>query len=337
MKAACLGSWLVASLLLLGFAQDAAGQNAPRGNFQLPSDPAAWVNTNGPISLQTLAGKGVVLYFYEEGCPRCRDRWPGILAIAKKYEGKPVFFMAVNSGNSRTEVEQYARDVSLTWPIIVDSTREFEKQSGIGEISLQNIYQAGIITSEGTFRRASASDLEGAAEAALAGAKWEVDPAGIPVTLQAAWTAIEFGNPSGAAAAVKKGLTSPKADVKAAATRLNDAVQAKIKSLVDAAKNAETTGNKWMAYKSYQAAIDQYGGYDLPPEVRANQKTLGEDEAVKKQVLAQKGLESAAKLLRSPAASVRRGAITKLKKLAEDYPDTDAAAEAQKLVAQLGG
>jgi thiol-disulfide isomerase/thioredoxin len=327
---------VVSLLVLCALAANAAGQNAPRGELQLPSDPAAWVNT-GPISLQSLAGKGVVLWFYEEGCPRCRAKWPEMYTLAKQYQGKPVFFMAVNSGNSRGEVEQYARDVGLTWPVIVDTNREFEKMCGIGEISLQNIYQAGYITADGKFQQGRWSDLAGTADNALSGAKWEVDPAGIPVTLQAAWTAIEFGNPSGAAAAVKKGLTSPKADVKAAATRLNDAVQAKIKSLVDAAKNAENTGNKWVAYKSYQAVIDQFGGYDLPPEVRTTQKTLGEDEAVKKQVLAQKGLESAVKLLRSPAASVRRGAITKLKKLAEDYPDTDAAAEAQKVVAQVGG
>ena len=325
---------LLAPVLLVWLGHDSPlwGQS----EFKLPEDPAAWVNS-GPISMQTLASKGAVLWFYEEDCPRCRGKWPEMFALAKQYEGKPLVFIAVNSGNSRAEVEQYAGDVGLRWPTLVDQAREFEKQCGIGEISLQNIYQAGIITADGQFRRASASNLAGAADSALAGAKWHVDPAGIPAALQAAWLAIEFGNPAGGAAAVKKGLTANKADIKDAATRLHAAVQEQIKSLVDAAKQADSEGNKWAAYRQYQTAIDVYGSYDLPAELRAAQRQLGEDEAVKKQILAQKALELAAKSLRSPAASTRRGALIKLKKLVEDFPSTDAAAEAQKLIAQAGG
>jgi thiol-disulfide isomerase/thioredoxin len=287
--------------------------------------------------LQALAGKGAVLYFYEEDCPRCRGRWPAVLAVAQKYEGKPVIFLAVNSGNSRQAVEQYTREVRLPWPTIVDTSRELERQAGVGELSLQNIYQAGVITSEGKFRRADASNLEGAADAALAGAKWLVDPVGIPLPLRSAWLAIEFGNPAAAAVTVKKGLASSKADIKEGAGKLNAAVQAMFGSLVDAAKQAEAAGNKWAAYKSYQTAVEKYGGYDLPPEVRTTQKQLLDDEGVKKQLLAQKGLEAAVRSLRSPSSSARRGAVTRLKKLVEDFGETDAAAEAHKLIAQVGG
>ncbi|MDX1947001.1 MAG: TlpA disulfide reductase family protein [Pirellulaceae bacterium] len=332
MKTAC-AVWLVPMLVAgLGSLSPLWGQ----GEFKLPEDPAAWVNS-GPISLKTLAGKGAVLWFYEEGCPRCRDKWPEMYALAKQYEGKPVLFIAVNSGNPRGAVEQYAGDVGLRWPTIVDPTRDFERQCGIGEISLQNIYQAGIITHDGKFRRASWDDLPGAADNALSGAKWNVDPTGIPAALQGAWLAIEFGNPAGGAAAVKKGLTSTKADIKEGATRLNAAVQEKIQLLVDAAKLAEKSGDKWTAYKQYQTAAVQYAGYDLPADVKTAQKQLGEDEAVKNQLLAQKALELAAKSLRGPSASGRRSAIAKLKKLIEDYPGTDAATEAAKLVEQAGG
>ena len=59
---------LLASVVLLVIAADARGQAAPLGQLQLPTDPAAWINAD-PISLQVLAGKGVGLWFYEEGCP----------------------------------------------------------------------------------------------------------------------------------------------------------------------------------------------------------------------------------------------------------------------------
>ena len=327
---------LLASVVLLVIAADARGQAAPLGQLQLPTDPAAWINAD-PISLQVLAGKGVVLWFYEEGCPRSRAKWPELLEVAKKYRGKPVVFIAVNSGNSRGDVERYARDVGLTWPVIVDTNRDFERMCGVGEINMQNIYQPAIITHDGKVGRGRWDDVPGTADTALSGAQWEVDPTGIPAALEGAWLAIEFGNPAGAAMAVKKGLASSNVDVKAAATRLNDAVQAKIKVLVDAAKNADQEGDKWAAYKSCKTLLDRYGGYDVPPELRTMQKQLGEDDVVKKQVLARKVLDSAARPLLSPEVSVRRGAITKLKKLAADYPDTDAAAEAHKLIAEFGG
>src|SRR5439155_15687378 len=91
------------------------------GKFQLPADPTQWVNS-GPVSLDLLKGKAAVLWFYEESCPTCREKWPPLLAMAKKYEGQPVMFIGVNSGNPRPVVEQYARGVGCNWPIIVDAT-----------------------------------------------------------------------------------------------------------------------------------------------------------------------------------------------------------------------
>src|SRR5690349_3653751 len=43
----------------------------------LPRDPAAWLNSP-PLSVEALKGKGVVLWFFEEQCPRCRAKWPGM-------------------------------------------------------------------------------------------------------------------------------------------------------------------------------------------------------------------------------------------------------------------
>ena len=46
-----------------------------RGTVQFP---ATWVNSD-PISLESLRGKAVFLYFFEETCPKCRDRWPSLI------------------------------------------------------------------------------------------------------------------------------------------------------------------------------------------------------------------------------------------------------------------
>jgi thiol-disulfide isomerase/thioredoxin len=314
----------------------AVAASAEGEGFQLPAGPAKWVNS-GPISLATLQGKGAVLWFYEEGCPRCREKWPSMLELAKKYEGQPVMFIGVNSGNSRADVEHYAKAVGCKWPIIVDDTREFERQCGFeNPISLQNIHQAGYIDPQGRFHMGSWSDLDRTVESALKGAEWKIDPVGIPAPLKSAWLAVEFGNPATAATNVKKGLASPKADLKEAATKLNEAVQAEIAKLVAAADQSAAAGNKWQAYQTYQGLAAQYGGYDIPDEAKAAAKELAADPDVKRQFLAQKAFDTAMKMgasARTPTA--RKSAVNKMKSVVENFDGTDAAKEAQKILQQL--
>jgi thiol-disulfide isomerase/thioredoxin len=314
--------------------EPATSQDESSGEFRLPTDPTMWLNSM-PLSSEALAGKGAVLWFYEEGCPRCRERWPALLQTAKKFEGQPVVFIAINSGNERADVAHYAREVGCNWPIIVDESRQFEKAAGLdNEVSLQNIYQCRVLTADGRLVGGNPGNMDQTAETALAGAEWRVDPAGIPAALRSAWVSIELGNPGPAAAAIKKGLSSPKADLKAGATKLNEAVQSDIQKLVDEAKQADASGNKWQAYKSYQTAATKYAGYTLPPEVPTALKELPLDEGVKKEILAQKNLETAIKLARSSSAGTRRSAIQRIKKISEDFAGTEAAEQAQKLLSQ---
>ena len=114
----------------------------------LPGDAASWINSP-PLSAETLKGKGVFLWFYEEQCPNCRAKWPGLYDLAKKYEHDPIVFIAVNSGNSRGAIEQYAKSVDLAWPTIVDTARQTERRWFDKRISLENIHQVGLILPSG--------------------------------------------------------------------------------------------------------------------------------------------------------------------------------------------
>jgi len=86
---------VLTSLLVAGTAGSAAAQESPGGEFRLPDQPAAWVNST-PISLSALKGKAAVLWFYDEQCPNCKKKWPALQAEAKKYDGKAILFIAVN-------------------------------------------------------------------------------------------------------------------------------------------------------------------------------------------------------------------------------------------------
>lgn len=324
---------LAALVSSVAAAQETGGK-AP--NVPFPAQATSWVGSP-PLSASMLEGKAALLWFYEEGCPSCRAKWPPMLASAKKFEGKPIVFIAVNSGNSRNEVEGYLRDVGCNWPTIVDEDRSFEKAVGVPEVSLQNIYQMRLILADGRVMVGNSGDFEGMANKALEGAKWKVDPADIPLALKPAWQGIEMGSYASAAALVKKSLTSPKADVKAAAEKLNDAVKDRIEGLMTAAKKAEEAGQKWPAYKSYSSIAADFKGYDIPADVAAKVKELSGDTAVKTELAAFKTLEGAKKSLGATSAVARKRGVNQLEKLVADQGTTEAAQEAKSILTHVGG
>ncbi|MCA8985735.1 MAG: TlpA disulfide reductase family protein [Planctomycetaceae bacterium] len=308
----------------ISFPATALGQGT---GFTLPTHESSWLNSP-PISSEALRGKAAFLWFYEEGCPRCRDKWPELFALANKYQGEPIVFIAVNSGTPRASVQQYAREVRLNWPIIVDGNREFERLADVGELSLQNVMQVGYITGNGRFQRASYSEPEQAVRNALKGAAWKVPPDEIPASLRSAWLAIEFGNYAAAGPQVKRNLNSPKPDIRDAASKLNEAVLKLAEPLLDTARKALADQNHWQAYHAFQQVAATYAGFDLPEDVAENLKTLATNDRVKRELAALKALALIEKSLASNPNALK-GNLVRLRKLIEAYPDTAAAEQAQ--------
>jgi len=302
------------------FAFSASTARAADDKFQLPTAPSAWINST-PITTDMLAGKAAFLWYFEEGCPRCRGRWPEMIAAAKKFEGKPIVFIAVNSGSERAAVQQYVREVALPWPVIVDTDRSFEKKSDVGEISLQNIYQGKLLMPDGQLARAS-FDIEESVPAALATAKWRVDPAEVPTALKPAWLQIEFGNFAAAAPLVKKSVNASMPEVKAAAEKLLAAVKTELDKEGEAAKASLAAGNKWDAFKAYSFFTARFKGYDLPADATTTLKELAAEEAVRNQLAALKLWDSAQRQTGSATTAT-------LKRILNQYPDTEAAGLAQ--------
>ncbi len=241
------GAAVLAAVTLCGLS--AAGQDLETEKPAKALEfPATWVNSD-PISLESLRGKAVFLYFFEETCPKCRDRWPSLMDKAREYADEPILFVAVNSGSPKQTVEAYARSVNLTWPVIVDQDRSFEDRAEIVEISLQNVMQVAFVTASGELRHGQWADIDGTIDQALAGAKWNVDPDGIPDDLMPAWRSLEFCQFAIARPAITKGLTSRKADVKAAAEKLSNFVQERGERDLAAADKSAAAGNKWRAYQ----------------------------------------------------------------------------------------
>jgi thiol-disulfide isomerase/thioredoxin len=293
--------------------------------------PSVWVNSE-PISAESLRGKAVFLYFFEESCPNCRARWPSIMEKARAYEQEPILFVAVNSGSTKQDVEAYARSVNLTWPIIVDQDRSFEQKADIVEVSLQNVMQVAYLTPDGALRHGSWAEIEATVDRALEGAKWNVDPADIPDDLMPAWRSLEFCRFAEARPAITKALTSRKTDLKAAAQKLSAFVEERSGRDLDAAAKFAAEGNKLRAYQRYTNAAEMYAGYPAGDKAAAARREIGKDPALRKEITAMKQFEKQRELARSSKPAVREKARTAIQKIIDDQPDSEAARQGREFL-----
>jgi thiol-disulfide isomerase/thioredoxin len=295
-----------------------------------PDFPATMINSP-PLSKDGLKGKVIVLYYYEEGCPRCREAWPDKLKIAQSYKDKPVIFIAVNSGNPSAEVASYLSEVNCKWPTIVDQDRSFEKASGMeNPISLQNIYQARIITPDGDFVPANSQALNQSVDQYLAKASWKLDPKEVPDPLKLAWQLMEIGNFNQAAAAVSNAQKALKDESgKAAADKIKAVIVSEYNNAIVPAKEAEAAGNAWTALKGYQLAAQQFSSLPETKELKAKITKLSTDPAVAREMKAAKLWNDAQTAARSPNAATQKRAIQQAQQVVRDYPNTEAATAAQ--------
>ncbi len=320
-RIACLSLSLL-SLLLAGSSCSAQ---------ELPADPTRWINSP-PLTKEMLAGKAAVFYFIEETCPNCAKKWPGILEASSKFEGKPVMFIAVNSGASRPEFEAYLRRNNVAWPAINDWDRSFEKQFGF-EISLQNIAQVEMLMPDGNFQGGDWSDIGASATQAVTSAKWKVDPQDIPAALQPAWLAIEFGSYPDAAKGITRGLAGkgPQLEV---AQKLNTVVMDDLTARVAAAQKQLDDGNSWEAFKEFSVIPIRFKGFAIPDDVATRIAELTKNDDVKQEQAAQKLL---ARAQQSAAKSPNnlKAAIKQLKTVVKEYPTTEAGLDAQEYLDQM--
>jgi hypothetical protein len=333
MNALRCGGWLLSCWIVVGLTNCVAQEEATnKAQPKLPAHPAMWINSP-PITNEMLAGKAAVLFFFDAQDRGVADGWPRQLLISAKFDGTPVMFIGVCSGLARPQLEAYVRRVKLPWPVICDSDRSFVSQFGI-QITPQAPRSVQVLQANGSFKPGDINNLEASAVEAMRDAKWKIDPKEIPAVLHSAWLAIEFGKYPEAASALKIHLKG-KPEVKEAANRLNQIVLDDLASQVEAAGKAFDDEKKWDAFKRYSAIPARFKGFALPPEVATRIKELSDDDAIKEEQLAMKVLETTLQnAARSPTA--QKGAARLLQKLIDDHPNTEAAAEAQKLLGQIG-
>ncbi len=256
---------------------------------------------------------------------------PGRNQLRTSFADKPVVFIAVNSGNPKSTVEQYAKSNKFEWPIFVDESRETEKQLGF-TISLQNIYQSALIDPSGKLHRIGADDKD-MAEAVnryLPEAKFFFDGLTIPDKLKLLARDLELGfyDPGIADLAA---LSQKSGKDQQAAQAMYDKFKPIAEGGLERGKALEGEGKKYAAYVEYARVASWFKKTEYEKTAIAALAPLKKEKEVQEELAAKQMLDQAKALLSSSKKADRESAPGLLAVLQKKYPNTEAAKEAAKL------
>jgi thiol-disulfide isomerase/thioredoxin len=104
-----------------GGTRNASGETTPPAGVGLEIGMAApetrGLDTRGgPMRLSDFRGKVVVLDFWGDWCPHCRDMYPHERSLVKRLEGKPFALVGINSDKNLEELHTAMEREQITWP-----------------------------------------------------------------------------------------------------------------------------------------------------------------------------------------------------------------------------
>ena len=129
---AILALLLVSGLVMAGCASSApsasaegteVGKLAP--DFQLPGLDGQMV------SLSDFRGKVVLLNFWATWCGPCRAEMPFLQQVHEERSGEGLVILAVNIGESQSEVEEFMESLNLSFLTVLDTSQKVARQYNI--------------------------------------------------------------------------------------------------------------------------------------------------------------------------------------------------------------
>lgn len=328
----CLSSVLCLFIVTSSFAEDAAGKSPP----PLPTDPKLWLNTT-PLTWEQLSGKGVVLcYFWCD--PEVNKEVAKVIEVARARTADPVILVGVSMGYTRPETETFVKATGFQWPVLCDPVFAFthlsDKALESKETDLLSECSFAIenVSPKGVLEPGDWEDPSSAFRDVVNGAAWNIDPKDFPAPVLPAWRAVELKKYAEAQPLLKKGVNAGPNDQKEAYRQLQQVVLNEIERLAGEAREADEQDQKWNAYTKIGQIMNEFRGYDIPKDLEPLQKKLAKTSQVKQGQTAEKQLGIAAQGLKSPNAALRKKAEVQLEKIVADFPESDLAKNARKLI-----
>src|SRR4030042_1886480 len=88
------------------------GKPAPDFQFGGPDEQ--------PVSLSDLKGSPVLLNFWATWCGPCRGEMPYLQQIYEKWQTMGLVLLAINIGESPSDVEEFMQSQGLSLPVLLD-------------------------------------------------------------------------------------------------------------------------------------------------------------------------------------------------------------------------
>jgi peroxiredoxin len=85
----------------------------------------------GTVSLVSLRGKVVVLNFWATWCLECRPEMPMFERLHREFAAQGLTVLGINAREGTEAIRAYAKELGLTFPLILDSKGEINGTYGI--------------------------------------------------------------------------------------------------------------------------------------------------------------------------------------------------------------
>ncbi len=127
---------MLAIILSLGILCAGCGEGTPQNPWI--GKPAPDFQFQGAdeqlTSLSNLQGSPVLLNFWATTCPPCAYEMPFLQQIYDEWQEKGLVLLAINIGESPSDVEGFMQSQELSLPVLLDSRGEVAGQYGIHHI-----------------------------------------------------------------------------------------------------------------------------------------------------------------------------------------------------------
>jgi len=84
-----------------------------------------------PLSSAELRGKVIVMNFWASWCLECRSEVPVLERIHREFAPKGLAVIAINAREDRDVVQRYAKDLGLTFPLVLDPDGKINAVYGV--------------------------------------------------------------------------------------------------------------------------------------------------------------------------------------------------------------
>jgi cytochrome c biogenesis protein CcmG/thiol:disulfide interchange protein DsbE len=95
-------------------------------NFKLPR-----LTGKGRLSTDDLEGSPYVLNFWATWCGPCRMEMPAFERVWRKYKSRGVVIVGVNINDDLGDAREFAGDLGITYPLVVDENDELATELGV--------------------------------------------------------------------------------------------------------------------------------------------------------------------------------------------------------------